>query len=108
MIRFIISSIFMLVGLAIIFVTLIGNFRFGFVLNRMQVGAVADTFGALFVVIALVIAKGFDIITLKLVMTIIFMWFANPVASHFLAKTEIISNEKIMEECEVIIDDDLV
>ena len=43
MIRFIISAVFMLLGIFVIFTAMVGNFRFGYVLNRMQVGATADT-----------------------------------------------------------------
>ncbi len=101
MIRFIFSAIFMLLGLAIFTIAVIGNFKYSHVLNRMQVSAIADTLGATFVVLSLIIANGFDILGIKLIMTIAFMWFVNPVSSHFLAKAEIISDDKISEKCEV-------
>ena len=107
MIRFAISAISMILGLIVIATAMIGNFRFGYVLNRMQVSATADTLGAFFIIFSIVLATGFSITTLKLVIMIAFLWVANPVASHFLARTEIISNEKIMEECEVIHNDNI-
>ena len=96
MIRFIIA------GVIIIASAMVGNFRFGYVLNRMQVGATADTLGTMLVILGLIIISGINTISLKLVVMILFMWIANPVQSHFLARTEIISNEKITEECEVV------
>ena len=102
MIRFIISAVFILLGIFVIFSAMVGNFRVGYVLNRMQVGATADTLGAFFIISSLVIASGFNATSIKLVMMIAFLWFANPVSSHFLARTEIISNEKITQECEVV------
>lgn len=107
MIRFIISAISLLLGLIVIVTAMVGNFRFGYVLNRMQVSATADTLGAFFIIFGLVVAEGFSVLTLKLVIMIAFLWFANPVCSHFLARTEIISSEKIMEECEVVHNDNI-
>lgn len=101
MIRLIIATPFILAGVAVIISALIGNFKFGYVLNRMQIGATADTLGTMLIIIGLIVIKGFEILTVKLVIMILFLWMANPVASHFLARTEIISNENIKEECEV-------
>ena len=102
MIRFIIAAIFIIAGVIIIASAMVGNFRFGYVINRMQVGATADTLGTMLVILGLIIISGINTISLKLVVMILFMWIANPVQSHFLARTEIISNEKITEECEVV------
>ena len=102
MIRFIIAAIFIIAGVIIIASAMVGNFRFGYVLHRMQVGATADTLGTMLVILGLIIISGINTISLKLVVMILFMWIANPVQSHFLARTEIISNEKITEECEVV------
>ena len=102
MIRFIIAAIFIIAGVIIIASAMVGNFRFGYVLNRMQVGATADTLGTMLVILGLIIISGINTISLKLVVMILFRWIANPVQSHFLARTEIISNEKITEECEVV------
>ena len=102
MIRFIIAAIFIIAGVIIIASAMVGNFRFGYVLNRMQVGATADTLGTMLVILGLIIINGINTISLKLVVRRLFMWIANPVQSHFLARTEIISNEKITEECEVV------
>ena len=101
MIRLIIAVPFILAGIAVIISALIGNFKFGYVLNRMQIGATADTLGTMLIIIGLIVIKGFEILTVKLVIMILILWMANPVASHFLARTEIISNENIKEECEV-------
>ena len=102
MIRFIIAAIFIIAGVIIIASAMVGNFRFGYVLNRMQIGATADTLGTMLVILGLIIISGINTISLKLVVMLLFMWIANPVQSHFLARTEIISNEKITEECEVV------
>ena len=107
MIRFIISAVLMLLGLFVLFTAMVGNYRFGYVLNRMQVGATADTLGAFFIISSLIVANGFNATGAKLIVMILFLWFANPVSSHFLAKTEIITNEKIMQEREVVSHDNI-
>ena len=102
MIKFIISAIFIAVGIFVLATAMVGNFRFGYVLNRMQVGATSDTLGAALIIIGLIIVSGLNATTVKLIVMVLFLWFANPVSSHFLARTEIISNENIMQECEVV------
>lgn len=104
MIKLIIGAILILCGLVVVITAMAGNFRFGYVLNRMQVGATADTLGTMLIICGLIVISGFNITSVKLVVMVGFMLIANPVQSHFLARTEIISNEKITEECEVIED----
>ena len=102
MIKLIISTILIVLGLIVVITAAVGNYRFAYVLNRMQVGSTADTLGASLVISGLIVYSGFSLISLKLVMMIVFLWVANPVASHFLAKTEIIENQDILDECEVV------
>ena len=101
-IRLIISALFILAGLHIIITALIGNFRLNYVLNRMQIGATADTLGAILMLIGIIIKIGFSMISLKLIIKVAFFWIASPVASHYLARTEVIANDKILDECEVV------
>lgn len=107
MIRFAVSALLIIRGIVVVTTAMVGNYRFGYVLNRMQVGATADTLGAFLIISGLVVTSGFTAITLKLVLMVAFLWFANPVASHFLARTEIISNENITQECEVVRNDNI-
>ena len=102
MIKLIISTILIVLGLIVVITAAVGNYRFAYVLNRMQVGSSADTLGATLIIAGLIVYSGFSLISLKLVMMIVFLWVANPVASHFLAKTEIIENQNILDECEVV------
>lgn len=106
-IRLIISALFIFVGVNVIITALVGNFRFSYVLNRMQVAATADTMGAILVLIGIIIRCGFNMISLKLIIMILFFWVASPVCAHFLARTEAISNENILDECEVVSHDDI-
>ena len=107
MFRLILSALFIFAGVNVIITALVGNFRFNYVLNRMQVGATADTMGAILVLIGLVIKAGFNMISLKLFVMIVFFSVASPVCSHFLARTEAITNEDILDECEVVSHDSI-
>ena len=107
MLRLILSAIFIFAGVNVIITALVGNFRFNYVLNRMQVGATADTMGAILVLIGLIIKVGINMISLKMIIMIIFFWIASPVGSHFLARTEAIANEDILDECEVVRHDNI-
>ena len=71
MFRLILSALFIFAGVNVIITALVGNFRFGYVLNRMQVGATADTMGAILVLIGLIIKVGWSMISLKLSIMII-------------------------------------
>ncbi|MBP0980075.1 MAG: monovalent cation/H(+) antiporter subunit G [Oscillospiraceae bacterium] len=102
MIKYILSAVFIVMGIVVLATAMVGNFRFGYVLNRMQVGATSDTLGAALIIIGLILVSGFNATTVKLIVMVLFLWFANPVSSHFLARTEIITNENIMQECEVV------
>ena len=107
MFRLILSALFIFAGVNVIITALIGNFRFSYVLNRMQVGATADTMGAILVLIGLIIKAGVGMISVKMIIMMIFFCVASPVCSHFLARTEAIANEDIMEECEVVSHDNI-
>ena len=102
MIRLILSALFIFAGVNVIVTALVGNYRFNYVLNRMQVAATADTLGAILVLIGLVIKTGINMISIKLFIMIVFFSVASPVCSHFLARTEAIANENILDECEVV------
>ena len=107
MFRLILSALFIFAGVNVIITALVGNYRFSYVLNRMQVGATADTMGVILVLIGLIIKVGINMISVKLLVMVIFFWVASPVCSHFLARTEAIANEDILDECEVVRHDNI-
>lgn len=91
--RFIIGTVFILFGLGIFFIQMIGVFRFKYVLNRMHAAAMGDTLGIALVLIGLMIFSGLNFGTLKMLCIIIFLWFSSPTASHLIARLEITTNE---------------
>jgi len=56
----------------------------------------------LFISISLMIMIGWDSSLLKLLLIIVFLWFANPISGHLMARLEVITNPQIGKEYEVV------
>lgn len=84
-----VSNAFILVGLFIACSAVLGLFRFNFVVNRMHAAAMNDTLGILLVLVGLMIQSGFQFATLKMLIIIVFFWFASPVSGHLITKMQI-------------------
>lgn len=100
-IRFGIGSFFLFVGMVIFSMQLFGVFRYKYVLNRMHAAAIGDTLGISFSLIGLMIFSGFNFVTLKFALVILFLWCASPVSSHLIARLEVTTNENLEENCKV-------
>ena len=87
-IRFILAAVLMGFGMICFLTAVIGNLRFGFVLNRIHSAGVGDTLGVLSVVLSLTVASGLRMETLKLILVLVFLWIASPVSTHFLSQVE--------------------
>ena len=104
-IRFAISALLMFAGLAALFTTTFGIFRFKYVLNRIHVAAKCDTAGMTLCLGSLMVMNGLNMTSMRLFLLIVFVWISNPVAGHLVAYLEVATNPKIDEEFEVIRDD---
>lgn len=104
-IRFILTAIFMAVGVFVIISSILGIFRFKFALNRIHSAAMTDTLGFGLIIIGLMISANSIATVLKLVVLLVFMWLTNPVAAHMLAKLEIVTDKEIDKHCEVAPED---
>lgn len=93
-IRFLIGAAFILCGLIIFIIELIGVFRFKYVLNRMHAAAMGDTLGIGFCLLGLIVLNGFTFTSLKLLCVIIFLWISSPVSSHLIARLEVTTDEE--------------
>ena len=101
-VRFILAALLLFGGWATLFATVVGIYRFRYVLNRIHVAAKCDTFGVLLSFSSLALMYGWSADTLKLLLIIVFLWVSNPVSSHLIAHLEAATNPKITEECEVV------
>ena len=100
--RFSLAALFLFCGLTILLGTAVGIYRFRYVLNRIHVAAKCDTFGVLLTFSSLALMFGWSIMTVKLLLIIVFLWLANPVSGHLIARLEVTTNPEIRKECKVI------
>ena len=103
-VRLISGSAFLICGLVIFFTEIFGVFHFRYVLNRMHAAAMGDTLGIASCLTGLIIFSGLNFTSLKLLLILVFLWFASPVSSHVLARLEVATNENLESHCRVYTD----
>lgn len=77
----------MIGGLFFLTVGTIGLLRFPDVFTRAHSAAKCDTLGAILCLTSLMIYSGFTFSSVKLLLTIIFLWITAPTATHIIAKS---------------------
>ena len=92
--RFALGAVLMLGGLFVLLSGVLGLFRFRFSLSRIHAGALIDTIGILLTLGGLIVALGFTLTSLKLLVVIAFLWCTSPVASHLIGRLEVTVTEK--------------
>ena len=100
-IRFLLGTAFLFCGLAIFVIEIFGNYRFGYVLNRMQAASIGDSFGIVLCLVGMMFYFGWTMACLKLLFVEIFLWCSSPVSSHLVAKLEAETNEHLDRECRI-------
>jgi multicomponent Na+:H+ antiporter subunit G len=93
-IRFLIGMAFLICGVIVFGIEIYGVFKFKYVLNRMHSAAMGDTLGIGLSMLGLIILCGINFTSVKMLLVIIFLWFASPVASHTVARFEVATNEE--------------
>ncbi|MDO5701964.1 MAG: monovalent cation/H(+) antiporter subunit G [Lachnospiraceae bacterium] len=94
-IRFAVTAVLLISGVAAFACAVIGASRFGFVMNRLHAAGIGDTMGLFFTALGLIIATGFAADSLKILLLIFFMWFTSPVSTHFVAQVEYFTNKHL-------------
>lgn len=88
-IRFGLCAVFMLAGLFIMVVSIIGLYRFDFALNRIHAAALADTLSLLLFTVGILIAVGLHAVAWKLALVVVVVqWLTSPLSSHMLSMFE--------------------
>ena len=100
-VRFIAGTLVLLTVISIILLEVFGVYRFQFVLNRMHAAAMGDTLGIGVSLLGLIIFSGFNFTSLKMLLVVVFLWFASPVSSHLIARLEVVTDEELEQQCEV-------
>ena len=100
-IRFILGTLFLLSGLAMFIIEIFGNYRFGYVLNRMQAASIGDSFGIVLCLVGTMFYFGWSMACLKLLIVEGFLWLTSPVSSHLVAKLEAETNKDLRKEVKI-------
>lgn len=96
-IREIIAAVCIIIGLFVFLCSILGVYRFKYVMNRMHAAALGDTMGLFFVTLGLLI-MGKDVFhMLKYVLIVLFFWVSSPIATHMIAKVELLTNKDCEE-----------
>ncbi len=99
-IQYILSGLMILLGIFFMLVGSIGIVRLPDFYTRTHAISKSDALGVMFVIGGLVIFEGFTLNSLKLVFIILFIFLANPIGSHAIARAAMKSG------LEPLLDDD--
>ena len=94
-IRLIACAILTIAGLCCLVSGVVGVFRFKYALNRLHAAAILDTVGILLMLLGVIVAVGFDVTSLKLLVVIGLLWLTSPVSGHLIGRMEITINDEL-------------
>lgn len=77
-------------------VSAIGINRMPDVFTRLHAASVGETFGAGMMLFGMMIVAGFSLVTVKLLLLLLFLWFMGPVATHAIARAALQAGQKPM------------
>lgn len=81
---------------------IIGVFRLKYTLNRMHFAGAGDTGALAFTIIGVCIINGIDYATFKLILVLIFFWFASPVSSHLIGRLMLNIDDDLESHCKIL------
>lgn len=90
----IVSWLFIVAGSAGIIISTFGLVRLPDFYTRVHAGGVTDTIGAELIIIGLAIQAGISLITVKLIMIGLFLFFTGPTATHAAANAAYVAGLK--------------
>lgn len=91
--REVIAIIFMIAGILVFMIALLGIYRLKYVMNRMHAAALGDTLGLGLIALGLMM-MGQDVFHIgKYILVILFFWMSSPIASHMIGKVEMLTNK---------------
>ena len=99
--RFILGVAFILMGLLVFVIQLIGVYKFKYILNRMHAAGMGDTMGISLCLIGTMFLFGWGFTSLKIALIVAFLWLASPVSSHLISRFEVTTNENLEQYCKI-------
>lgn len=88
MTNIIIGSIFLVLGIMCGIISILGIYRFKFVMNRMHAAAIVDALSLSLIVVGLIIISLNLDFVFKLALILVFQWVGSPIASHMVMRLE--------------------
>ena len=82
----ILSGFFIACGVVSLLIGSLGLLRLPDVYCRIHAVGMIDTAGASFIILGMIIHEGFTLVTVKLVLIGVFMFFTSPIATHAVAQ----------------------
>ena len=82
----ILSGLFIACGVLALLIGSLGLLRLPDVYCRIHAVGMIDTAGASFIILGMIIHEGFTLVTVKLVLIGVFMFFTSPIATHAVAQ----------------------
>ena len=86
LIRLIAGCFFITLGIIGFLIEVLGIYRLHYTLDRMHFAGSGDTLAFAEIILGAVIINGFDFTAAKLILVVIFFWFASPVSSHLISR----------------------
>ena len=80
------SWVLLLSGAFFLLTGSLGMVRLPDVFTRMHAAGMIDTMGAGMILVGLAVYNGADLITVRLLLVLAFLWFTSPIATHAVAK----------------------
>ena len=90
----ILSWIFIVAGSTFVLIGAIGLIRFPDVFCRMHAAGITDTLGVDLIILGMIFQAGLSIVSVKLALIVLFLFFASPTATHALAQAALGSGLK--------------
>ena len=100
-IRFILGIAFIILGLLVFVIQLVGVYKFKYILNRMHAAGMGDTMGISLCLLGTMFLFGLSFTSLKVALIIAFLWLASPVSSHLIARLEVTTNSELGKYCKI-------
>ena len=100
-VRLYIGAALLILGAIVMCISMLGVFRFDYVLSRMHASAITDTLGSLLIIVGLVVIRGLSFASLKLILILLVLWITSPVCTNRLAAADIRYDDEYKKHCEV-------
>ncbi len=101
LIRFIAGTVLISLGILIFLVEIFGVFKFKYTLDRMHFAGCGDTLALACTILGAVVINGVNFTSFKLILVLVFFWFASPVSSHLIARLVAATDERLEENCSI-------